>query len=65
MHISIPEADLGISKTEGKAKEGKGILGAALKPQVGPGQNTGGGPGAKPSETDECLHIRRVSFELR
>jgi hypothetical protein len=64
MHISIPEADPGISKWRGTQKK-EGILRAALKPQMGPGQNPGGGPGAKPSETDEFLHIKRVSFELR
>jgi hypothetical protein len=32
-----------------------GSLGAALKPQVGPGQSPGGGRGAKPLEADEFL----------
>jgi hypothetical protein len=46
MHISIPEANLEISKWRGMQKKA-GILGTVLKPPVGPGQNPGGGPGVK------------------
>jgi hypothetical protein len=38
MHISIPEADLGISKRRERQKKA-GILGAALEPPVGSGQS--------------------------
>jgi hypothetical protein len=63
MHISIPEVNLGISKRRETQKAG--ILGAALKPPSGFRAKPGGGPGAKPPETDEFLYIKGVSFKLR
>jgi hypothetical protein len=52
MHISIPVADPRIS--EGGTVEGRESEETALKPPVGQGQNSGGGP----RETEEFVHVK-------